>query len=113
MWLRLALAKSNLDQNDHNSNIEVQIMFTRMHEALTLKTGRPLKALVLAGALSLLAASAADAGGAPGGVVNNAKPDQGHHLSGTQHRGGHKGAAPNVGPIHIICSPYCEGGGSL
>ena|SRR5205823_7590215 len=73
MSLRLALAESNLDQNDHNSNIEVRIMLTRMHEALILKTGRPLKALVLAGALSLLAASAAHAGGLSGGVVSDAK----------------------------------------
>ena len=85
MWLRLALAKFNLDQNDHNSNIEVQNMITRMHEALTLKTGRPLKALVLAGAPSLLAASAAHAGGASGGVLSNAKPDQSHHQSEGQH----------------------------
>ena len=61
-------------------------MFTRMHEALTLKTGRPLKAMVLAGALSLLAASAADAGGASGGVLSNAKnASGGHHQSEGQH----------------------------
>jgi hypothetical protein len=76
------------------------------------KTCRPMRALVLAGVLSIATASAAYAGG----VVGNAKTDQGHHKSGTQHRGGHKGgghkgAAPNV--IHPICSPYCTGGGSL
>ena len=81
----------------------------------------PMRAFIVAAAFSLLAASAAHAGG----VVNDGQSQGqkgGHHLSGTQHRGGHesgtqhrghKGVAPNVGPIHIICAPYCTGGGSL
>ena len=78
-------------------------------------------------ALSVLAVPVAEAGGKPIGSDfhsgasaatsgQSQRQNRGHvhnygHLSGTQHRGGHKGGAhKGAAPIHIICSPYCEGG---
>ena len=75
----------------------------------------------LVAALSILAVSTPQAGGAAGGIGGEFRHGQsqgqkgGHHPSGTQHRGGHNSAAPKrtktVAPARVfpICSPFCTG----
>ena len=87
---------------------------------------KSMKALVLAGILSIAAASAVQAGGhstsgdfrgGANAATNGQSQGQksGHHPSGTQHRGGHNSAAPKrtktVAPMRVypICSPFCTG----